>query len=494
MNVAIYLRKSRVDLDASESTLSSHKKILMDFAKENNFQIVRIYEEVVSGETITGRPQMIQLLEDVDSGLYDAVLVMDMDRLGRGNMQEQGLILDTFQRSKTKIITPLKTYDLQDEIDQEYSEFLAFLSRKEFKMINRRLIRGKHQKIKEGNFIAPDAPYGYQIEKDNRSRYLVPHPNESKIVELIFNLYVKERMGARRIITYLINMGIPTRNGAYWQEQTIHRILANEVYIGRIQYKKVQKSKSKQTNQKRVVKKRDRSEWIDTLGKHEPLVSEEIFYKAQEIKKENMIVPLNRKHSLANPLSGLVKCAYCNLMMGGHRSGKEYHRLRCNRSCGNRSATLSAVEQRILEEVKKWIKEYEFTLKDNIDQPKINLAIVDHMNAEIQSLDNQLEKQMDLLERGLYDEEMFLKRSISIKKRKQDLQEQLAHILKKKQEEIEKSNLKQTLVPHLKSALDLYELADTAKQKNVILKSIIKEVIYERKGDDPFKLDIRPRL
>ena len=54
---------------------------------------------------------MIELLSEVEKGMYDAVLVMDIDRLGRGNMQDQGLILSTFKKSNTKIITPRKVYD-----------------------------------------------------------------------------------------------------------------------------------------------------------------------------------------------------------------------------------------------------------------------------------------------------------------------------------------------------------------------------------------------
>lgn len=55
---------------------------------------------------------------DLEASHYDAVLIMNMDRLGRGNMHEQGLILETFQKSGTKIITPRKVYDLQDELQR----------------------------------------------------------------------------------------------------------------------------------------------------------------------------------------------------------------------------------------------------------------------------------------------------------------------------------------------------------------------------------------
>ena len=64
---------------------------------------------------------MIELLEEVKKGMYDAVLVVHIDRLGRGNLQDQGDILDAFKYSRTKIVTPNKIYDLNDEFDEEYT-------------------------------------------------------------------------------------------------------------------------------------------------------------------------------------------------------------------------------------------------------------------------------------------------------------------------------------------------------------------------------------
>ncbi len=141
MDTCIYLRKSRADEEAEKQgefeTLHRHKTTLLKIAKEKCLNVVDIKEELESGESIKDRPRMIELLKEVEDNQYDAVLVMDIDRLGRGNMQDQGLILDTFKNSNTEIITPRKTYNLNNEFDEEYSEFEAFMARKELKLINR---------------------------------------------------------------------------------------------------------------------------------------------------------------------------------------------------------------------------------------------------------------------------------------------------------------------------------------------------------------------
>ena len=107
---AMYLRKSRAEEHMSlAETLARHKATLTACAQRDGYLIVDTYEEVVSGESLFARPEMLRLMEAVSAGKYAAVLVMDMQRLGRGGMYDQGLILDTFKSSETLIVTPGRT-------------------------------------------------------------------------------------------------------------------------------------------------------------------------------------------------------------------------------------------------------------------------------------------------------------------------------------------------------------------------------------------------
>lgn len=71
---AIYLRKSRIDVEAEKAgegeTLARHRKALLSLAEKRGYYVEKIYEEVVSGETIVSRPQMQALMSDVEKGLY----------------------------------------------------------------------------------------------------------------------------------------------------------------------------------------------------------------------------------------------------------------------------------------------------------------------------------------------------------------------------------------------------------------------------------------
>ena len=84
-----YLRKSQLDRDYEEltveETLNRHRAILGDFIRSNKLNVTVVLEEVVSGESLPSRPKMLELLELVNTGEYDGVVCMDIDRLSRGS-------------------------------------------------------------------------------------------------------------------------------------------------------------------------------------------------------------------------------------------------------------------------------------------------------------------------------------------------------------------------------------------------------------------------
>lgn len=92
-------------------TLARHEHTLLSLARQKNLIIGNIYREVVSGETIAARPVMQRLLREVEQSLWDGVLVMEVERLARGDTIDQGTVQRAFQYSNTLIVTPSKTYD-----------------------------------------------------------------------------------------------------------------------------------------------------------------------------------------------------------------------------------------------------------------------------------------------------------------------------------------------------------------------------------------------
>ena len=225
----MYLRKSRKDdeLESAtiEETLARHERTLLALAHKLDITIDKIYREVVSGETIAARPMMQQMLNDMESGNCDGVLVMEVERLARGNTMDQGFVSQAFQLSNTKIITPMRIYDPQNEADQEYFEFSLFMSRREYKTITRRMQAGRRASFNEGKYTGNIPPYGYDRKKlhNEKGWTLTINENEAQIVRLIFDWYVNgekqddgsiEKLGTTTIARKLNKLSIPSRTGS----------------------------------------------------------------------------------------------------------------------------------------------------------------------------------------------------------------------------------------------------------------------------------------
>lgn len=482
--VCMYLRKSRADLEAEArgegETLAKHKKALLKHAKEKGLNIVRIREEIVSGESLVRRPQMMELLREVESNQYDAVLVMDVDRLGRGNMQEQGLILETFRDSNTKIITPRKTYDLTDEFDEEYSEFEAFMARKELKIINRRLQGGRIRSASEGNYLGTRPPYGYNVKDLPDGRTLEPHPEQAPVVKMIFEWYTSGQLGANKIAHELNRLGYRSYTGKEWIPSAVLNILKNAVYAGRIQWKD-----------------------IDVPGKHEPLITMATYQKAQDILRRKYHVPYQLENGITNPLAGLIRCDMCNSSMVLRPYTKQQPHLKCyNQLCQNKSTRFAYVEKRLLISLEEWLARYQLDW-DKYKPPEeqnigeLKKTGLKNLERELTELEKQKSRLHDLLERKVYDEETYLERSRNLAERMETTRAAIEEMKKDIETELNREKAQKNIIPTVSKVLAAYHKTDDPEKKNKLLKSVLEHASYRKEKhqrDDNFTLVIRPLL
>ena len=169
-------------------TLKQHEKFLKDRAKQLGIKIRHIYREVVSGESIQERPEIQKVLKDIETGTVDGILVVEVERLTRGDSKDQGTISQAFKYSNTLIITLNKIYDPNSDDDEEYFEFGLFMSRREYKAINRRMQRQRLANVLAGKYCASEPPFGYKKVriKYDKGYTLEPIPEEAEVVKEMF--------------------------------------------------------------------------------------------------------------------------------------------------------------------------------------------------------------------------------------------------------------------------------------------------------------------
>lgn len=503
MKTAIYLRKSRQDEEAEkqgDDTLRKHRSTLFRIAKEKNLNVIEIKEEVVSGESVSYRPKMLELLEEVKSNKYDAVLVMDIDRLGRGNMQDQGLILETFKLSKTKIITPRKVYDLNNEFDEEYSEFEAFMARKELKLITRRLQRGRIKSIEDGKYIAQSPPFGYKFEFDTTGKKsMVIDEDRAKIVKLIYDMYI-EKNGAYTIAEYLNSLGYKTSTGKNWYEKGVRDILKNKTYCGYVVWFKEERRKNK-----RYISSEE--EQIEAKGLHEPIISEDIWNLAQDIRAKKAIPAVKSNKELTNPLASLIKCRECgHTMVAKFNTTKAYgytKYIKCTYCKGVSGTRLELLEEEVLNALYDYLASYKISSifgnrKETNSKYNALTSMLDSLKKEYESLLKQKENLHDLLEKGIYDVDTYLDRSRVVSDKIDENKESI----KKLNEEIkiESENFLDIdkTISSLEHVLELYYKTDSIEEKNELLKGVLDKVIYYRepgrRKNNKFEIDLKIKL
>lgn len=512
---AIYLRKSRKDLDAEArgegETLERHFQILKDLAKRMRLNIQQIYAEVVSGESIEARPQMQKLLRDVETGIYDGVLVVEVERLARGDTSDQGRVAKTFKFSNTLIITPAKTYDPNNEFDEEYFEFGLFMSRREYKTIRRRLAAGADASCREGKYTGNVAPYGYERYKLKKEKgwSLKIVPEQASVVRMIFGWYTDGLNGARagygRIAQELNRLNVPAPSRGAWTQDGVQNIIRNPVYAGYI--KNGYRKEVKQLVDGKMVRSRPLNHDCKLYpGRHEAIISKDTWEAVSSRMKNRYADSSTRNRPQQNPLAGLVRCSCCHKVMQRrpYQDGSPASLICSTRDCPTVSSFLSMVEQRILEALDVWLTSYELSEPETLPSNTEKIALLESgivsCRADLQEAEAQIERQYDFLERGVYTEEMFFERNARMRKRKDELAARLEDLQKELKEETGKDAAIQNLIPALRTIHDAYLEIDSPAAKNALLKEVIDHVEYTKtKGGrwgrpDSFTLEIFPRV
>lgn len=511
----LYLRKSRSDLAAEArgegETLAKHERILMDTAKHRCLSIGAVYKELVSGESIQDRPVMQRLLSEVSSGLWDGVLVVEVERLARGDTQDQGIVAKAFKYSNTLIITPIKTYDPNDEFDEEYFEFGLFMSRREYKTINRRMRRGVVQAVHDGYWPYNRAPYGYDVYRlpDRSGFSLMENPQEKHIYQMLIRAAAYgidgsgNRLGDSLNAKRLNSLGLLSRSGKPWTAGGVRAVRTNPSQTGKVAYGR--RGQVKKMRDGNVIKSRPRSTDYELYpGVHPALVDEETWNAAQRPFVSGVHIS-HKSNGVKNPLAGIIKCGICGRSMVRRPNTGRRDLLICPYSdCNNVGADLSIVEEKLLEALKKWIDGYYMDSEEQ-EEDSASLDILENILAgkekELETISVKRSRQFDFLEQGIYTPEIFTERSAAVERELKQLQKSIADVHGQIADEQLRIQNRTVFIPKCEKLLENYSVMDI-KEKNALLKELIDHITYTKREKNKrghgnemnFTLDVYPKI
>jgi DNA invertase Pin-like site-specific DNA recombinase len=487
--VAMYLRKSRGDIDTD---LEKHRTILKSLCDGRGYVTVE-YIEIGSGDSIYARPVFQRLLKDIEEEDFDAVAVVDIDRLGRGDMGDQDRIKKAFIKSDTVIITPQQIYNLSIDNDEFQVDFRSFMARSEYKQIVKRLSQGKKIGAKLGMWTNGTPPYPYEYEKwGNRYKHkgLVINDDKLKVYRFIIDSFIKENKSPETISIELNKNHILSPKGKFWTNTVVRRLLFNETHLGKIISNKTKGDYHKRKPDSIGVKQLPKSEWLVIENCHEAVKTQEEHDLIMLHKQRLKCIP-RREYIIIKPLSKLLKCGLCGYGMSiGVRGGSEYietcqHKSHMGEKCTNSGLATKEIYPILNQNILNYKEEIQEKLKNrNTDSLNKNIdkQIID-INQNLQQIKKTLERVSYAYDNGGYTFDQYMGK----KKNYENESEELTIKLKGLQIEKQKIDIKSLELKYENLINTLNKLNDdslSGEEKNKCYKSIIEKIIYTRIGDN----------
>lgn len=490
--ILVYLRKSRADdpLLSVAEVLSKHEQMLDEWVQRNlpdaphPIPEENRYREVVSGETIDSRPQVRELLRRIESPRYKAVLIVEPQRLSRGDLEDIGRLVKLLRYSGTIVITLQYTYDLNDEHDRD--SFERELKRgNEFLEYQKRIMRnGRLLSVENGHYVGNVPPYGYQRVqvKDGKKKYytLEPDPDQAPVVKMIFEMYA-QGTSSHQIARTLNQMGVPTQRGARWSAETLKTMRTNVHYIGMVRWNRRRSIKYVEDGE--VVSSRPlNDDYLLCPGKHEAIIDRELWDAVQEIRDK--IPPVKQKVKCANPFAGLIYCQ-CGSPMTRRtyiRHGRERSapRLICSNAvpCGRASCTIKEMTEEVMRILRTAIADFDLQIQHcNSDSTAFRRKTIIRLEQRLDEL-----ARLELAQWDKYTQEGMPKHIFDVlneKVLKERAEVQLA--LEEAKDAVPEAMYFEEKKKTFHAALELLEDEEApALKQNILLKKCIKKIVYNR--------------
>ena len=491
--ILAYFRKSRTDDPtlSVEEVLAKHEAILNEWAERNLGAVIpeeNKYREVVSGETIADRPEVQKVLKLIESPKIKAILIVEVQRLSRGDLEDAGRLIKLIRYTNTLVITPMKTFNLSDEYDRDMFE--RELKRgNEFLEYQKKIMgRGRLLSVSQGNYIAATPVYGYDKvfiqEGKRKSPTLAINEEQANVVRMIFDMYVNQNMGYHTISNKLDELHITPPRGKYWSSSYINEMLKNVHYIGKVRwnYRKtvvvVDDGEVKKT-----TPKANEGDYLVFDGKHPAIISDELFNLAQE--RRGNLPRVKMDFTIRNPLAGIIRCR-CGHAVVHRKFPRSAPRLMCNHQnrCGTGSALVSEVMDMVANILKQKIVDFKTEMKnDNSDSISLHEKMIKNLEKKLESLKareiSQWEAQSDPDPSKRMPQHIFQTLNEKLVREIADVEQALDNAYSNMPMEID---YEQKIIT-LQNALDaLLDDTKSPEEKNILLKTCIHRIeLYREK-------------
>ncbi len=381
----IYCRKSSEARDKQALSIEAQKRELNDYARQHNLKIVEVFDESQSAYK-EGRPIFHRMMGLIEEGIANGILTWRPDRLARNAIDGGRVINDLDKGILREIRTPS---DLYRQEDNRVMLWLAFgMSNDLSRQISANVKRGNRQKYARGEFVGK-APLGYLNAEVGHSRNIVIDPDKGPLVKRLFEEYATGKYSVMDMSRKADVWGLTSVYKHKLPKSEMYRLLQRTAYYGVFVHNREPHN-----------------------GMYEPLISKELFDRAQEVLKGRSTP---RKQSWVHAYKGLIKCGGCGCFITAETKTKHYKRTardaaytyyRCTRRrgrCSQPGVTESELEAMIADYVNKitidrevWELGVELLKAKNSDEFDRQAEVRANAELELAKLDRTLQTLLEL--------------------------------------------------------------------------------------------------
>lgn len=495
-NAVAYIRVS-TEMQVDGYSLDGQLADIKDYCKRNDINLVDIYEDAgISGTSTENRTSFNIMISEIKNNAkgINTVIVWKLSRLSR-NVRDLANIVDVLEKNNVNLICITQNIDTSTPMGKSFVYMSAIFAEMERDNIVEQAKMGMKQRALDG-YRNGGTVFGY-IPINGE---IIINEEQSKTVREIFDLYLSG-WGYKKIAIHLNDRGLVTLKGSSWSIQGIRQVLDNPVYVGLIKYgeyldweKKRRKGKSE--------------DFILVDGKHEPIISEEVWRKTQEMRKvKSKLNDRDRTYSGDFLLTGLLKCPQCGAsMISCQKKGKnvthKYYQCSVYFNKGSKICKSNLIR-------KKDAEEYVFNrIKEIVQDPKIVEAIIKKMEIEttvnttpleqnLKNLNKELEKisrkkneNLELEFEGKIDIDTLQERLSFIKIKEEDITRKVNEL----EEKINSINNQVKISPKaiksiLENFIEIFQKADTLDRKALYVSIIEKITVTKGDSTDSRKID-----
>lgn len=335
LQTASYIRLSVEDNKNRGNSADTQKQIIENFiAVTPELEVCDTYiDNGLTGRNFD-RPEFNRMLNDIEKGKINCVMVKDLSRLGRNSISTGYYVEKYFPLRGVRFIAVTDNFDTATDLHNTSGIILPLknMINEAYSMDIAKKIRAQQQQaMKEGQYVGGRPPYGYLKAPDDCHQLLIDEET-APIVNRIFEMTsqgvglstICRTLNEENILTpsqYAAEKGIITNERLVgkgdWQTRTLMKILSSEIYVGDL----VQ-GKSKSVNRKQMPNSEDK--WITVRDTHEAIVSRELFARVQKIRNNTAVK--SGEEWEENIFKGKIFCGYC---------GKNLHRQKAYRAKDN---------------------------------------------------------------------------------------------------------------------------------------------------------------